>query len=93
MSVAKKQTFSVRLAEEHRQALQAEADKRGLAIAELGRMYIVEKLSEVDANQTSLLKEMRSCTALIIASLSEDIFLDDAKELVEQHRMSQEQTS
>jgi len=93
MPAAKKQTFSVRLADEHRQALQAEADKRGLAIAELGRMYVVEKLNEVEAAHAPLLKEMRSCTALIIASLSEDIFLDDAKELVEQHRASQEQNS
>lgn len=93
MPAAKKQTFSVRLADEHRRALQAEADRRGLAIAELGRMYIVEKLYEVDAGHAPLLKEMRSCTALIIASLSEDIFLDDAKELVEQHRLNEEQTS
>ena len=93
MSAAQKKTFSIRLAVEHRQALQAEADKRGLAIAELGRMYIVEKLNEVEAAHAPLLHEMRSCTALIIASLSDSIFLDDAKELVEQHRVSQEQTS
>lgn len=93
MSAPKSRPFSIRLAEEHREALQAEADKRGLAIGELGRMFIVEKLKEAAAPYAPVLQEMRSNTALIIASLSDSIFLDDAKELVEQHSLSQEKNS
>lgn len=85
MPAAKTRTVSVRLTEEQRQSLQADADKRGLDLGELGRMYLVEKIKEAEAPHAPVLKLMQSLTALIIASLSETIFIEDAKELVEQH--------
>jgi len=77
--------FSTRLPDDVRALLQAKAVAQGLTESDLGRMFIIEKLAEVESPIDSLSKEFRSHAALIIAALSESIDLDQARELVAQH--------
>lgn len=77
--------FSTRLPVEIRTALKAHADSKGLSEADLGRMFIIEKLKEVN--------EGRSLTALIIAALSDKYGIEEAKELVAQHLASDQEVS
>lgn len=74
--------FSTRLPDAVRAALKARADSKGLTEADLGRMFIIEKLNETN--------EPRTLAALIIAALSNEIDLEHAKELVAQHLASEQ---
>ena len=73
--------FSTRLPDAIRVALKALAESKGLTEADLGRMFIIEKLREAN--------ESRSLAALIIAALSTEIDLEHAKDLVAQHLASE----
>jgi hypothetical protein len=83
--------FSTRLPEEVRAALQALAQEKGLTESDLGRMFIIEKLTE--AKSQSRNTEGRTLAALIIAALSETIDLDQAQELIEQHLATKDQVT
>lgn len=69
--------FSTRLPEEIRTALRSLAESKGLTEADLGRMFIIEKLKEVN--------EGRSLAALIIAALSDEYDTDQAEDLITQY--------
>ena len=69
--------FSTRLPEEIRTALRSLAESKGLTEADLGRMFIIEKLKEVNAG--------RSLAALIIAALSDEYDTDQAEDLITQY--------
>jgi hypothetical protein len=76
-------TFSTRLPEAIRVALQSLAQSKGLTESDLGRMFIIEKIEEAKSGSSNA--EARRLTALTIAALSETIDFDQAQELVEQH--------
>jgi len=80
-----KKPFSTRLPDDARAALQAQATAKGLTESDLGRQFIIEKLTEATSLLASIRAETRANTALIIAALSETIDLDEARELVAEH--------
>ena len=81
--------FSTRLPDDVRASLQAKAVALGLTESDLGRMIIIESLSEVKSPVPVLTNEVRSLAALIIAALSDSIDLEQARELVEQNSSSE----
>ncbi len=81
--------FSTRLPDDVRAALQAKAQALGLTESDLGRMFLIEKLSGVESSPAAFVNELRSLAALIIAANSDTIDLDQARELVAQHVTSE----
>lgn len=69
--------FSTRLPDDVRAALRSLAESKGLTEADLGRVFIIEKLKEAN--------EGRSLAALIIAALSDEYDTDQAEDLVAQY--------
>ena len=80
--MAAKKPFSTRLPDDVRLALQTQAAAKGLTESDLGRMFIIEKLTEGTSPLASLQAESRILAAVIIAALSDTIDLDQAHELV-----------
>ena len=81
--------FSTRLPDDVRAALRTLAQSKGLTESDLGRMFIIEKLKEVDAR----IGEARTLGALVIAALSDTIDFEHAQELVRQHLAPEETVS
>lgn len=79
--------FSTRLPPEWRTALQEIARSKGMTEGELARMFLVEKICEAKSGFAAISAEQRSLAAIIIAALSDSIELDEARELVEKHRV------
>jgi hypothetical protein len=77
--------FSTRLPPSIRAALKALAAEKGLSEAELGRLFIVEKLHEAQSGFYRLAGLVRAATALAIAALSPTIELDEARAIVDEH--------
>jgi hypothetical protein len=65
--------FSTRLPDEVRAALRTLADSKGLSEADLGRMFIIEKLDEYRASVVLPKEFIRRCHAISIAALSEQL--------------------
>jgi len=76
--------FSTRLPGDARAKIRALAKLKGLKEGDIGRMFILEKLAEAESSPRER-GEMRECTALTIAALSDSIDLEQARELVAQH--------
>ena len=77
--------FSTRLDDGVRAKLQAKAAALGITESDLARMFLIEKLAELESLQAVLVKEIRSNAALTIAANSDSIDLDQARELVARH--------
>lgn len=77
--------FSTRLPDSIRVALKSLAESKGLSEADLGRMFIIEKLTEYQSGVLVPMDFIRRCHAVNIAALSEQLDYVEALEVMSQY--------
>ena len=80
--------FAFRLPDEVRQRLEAEAARLGVKPGELARAWILERLDGPPVSVGRMREELTAVGAVLLAALSDQMDLDEARTLVRDHYLS-----